>query len=325
MEVALILLVLIVGALLGALIALSRHLKLLRQSGPHEQLFQLLNQNIQGLHTRLDKNVEVMGERLDRAAEHLSKLSGDLGKVSELGRGLKDFHDFLRAPKLRGTIGEQVLRDLLEQCLPRENIAFQHQFRSGDVVDAIVKTDQGMIPLDAKFPLENFRRYIAADTEQDENAARGEFLKDVRKHVRDIATKYIQPSEGTVDYAIMYIPNEHIYYELLRNSDDDVVQEAAERRVMIVSPNSFYYFLRILLVAQEGKRIESTSREILRLFQGIQHDVRRYDEVFQVAQKHVTNASSAMDRAHNEFVRLSAKIENARSLEKPHDTPRIAS
>ena len=321
MQAAFILLILLVGVLLGALIVLMRHLRLGQKALPQEQLFQLLNQNIQGLHTRLDKSAAVMGERLDRAAEHLTKVSGDLGKVSELGRNLKDFGDFLRAPKLRGNIGEQVLRTLLEQCLPREQIAFQHQFRSGVVVDAIVKTDQGMIPLDAKFPLENFRRYLSSETEQDEQAARSDFLKDVRKHVRDIASKYILPHEGTVDYAIMYIPNEHIYYELLRNPDDDVIHEAAERRVMIVSPNSFYYFLRVLLVAMEGKRIEEVSREILRLFQGIQQDVRRYEDVFQVAQKHVTNASAAMDRAHNEFVKLSTKIDHARAMDLPHEPP----
>lgn len=325
METLLIVLVIVMGVLVGALIVLMRHLRTLRASQPHDQLFQLLNQNIQGLHTRLDKNAAVMGERLDRAAEQVMKLSGDLGKVHELGRGLKDFHDFLRAPKLRGNIGEQVLRDLLEQCLPREQIKFQYQFRSGAIVDAIVKTDQGMIPIDAKFPLENFRRYVLASSEQDELALRGDFLKDVRKHVRDIAAKYIQPHEGTVDYAVMYIPNEHIYYELLRNPDDDVIQEAAERRVMIVSPNSFYYFLRILLVAMEGKKIEATSREVLRLFQGMHQDVRRYEEAFQVAQKHVTNAASAMDRAQNEFVKLSTKIDHARAIDLPHEPPKVIS
>lgn len=325
MGTALIVLTLVMGVLLGALIVLMRHLRALQRAQPQDQLFQLLNQNIQGLHTRLDKNAAVMGERLDRAAEHVAKLSGDLGKIHELGRGLKDFHDFLRAPKLRGNIGEQVLRDLLEQCLPRELIAFQYQFRSGAIVDAIVKTDQGIIPLDAKFPLENFRRYLTAESESDEAALRSDFLKDVRKHVRDIASKYIQPHEGTVDYAVMYIPNEHIYYELLRYPDDDVIHEAAERRVMIVSPNSFYYFLRILLVAMEGKQIEATSREVLRLFQGIQQDVRRYEEAFQVAQKHVSNAAGAMDRAEREFIKLSTKIDHARSIELPHEPPQVTS
>lgn len=294
---------------------LLRRLRDIHELQKHDELFHLLNQNIQGLHGRLDKNTEIMGTRLDKAAENVAKLAGDLGRLQELGRGLKDFQDFLRTPKLRGTIGEQVLRDLLEQCFPRDRIGFQHQFRSGTIVDAILKTDQGIIPLDAKFPMENFQRYVVSESAEDEDNCRKEFLKDVRKHVRDIASKYIQPSEGTVDYAVMYIPNEQVYYELLRNPNEDVIREAAERRVMVVSPNSFYYFLRVLMVAMEGKKIEETSREILRMLQGIQQDAKKFDEVLSVVDKHIGYASGAMDRAQREFARLSTKIEQTRVLE----------
>lgn len=273
----------------------------------------MLNQNIQGIHERIDKTTESLNSRLDNAARVIGDVNKELGQVKEMGRGMRDLQDFLRSPKLRGNIGEQVMKDLLEQYFSREHFDVQYKFKSGNVVDAILKTDKGLIAIDAKFPLENFRRLSQAEEEGERDAARHDFVNDVRKHIQDISRKYILPDEQTVDFALMYIPSESIYYEIIHD-DSDLHSYAHERRVFPVSPNSFYYFLRVILLGLEGKRIEEASKKILELLNAIQGDARKFGDHLGVLNTHITNAKSSLDRVNTEYGKLSGKIDQVKML-----------
>jgi Fe-S-cluster containining protein len=142
-------------------------------------------------------------------------------------------------------------------------------------VDAVIKSNKGIIPIDSKFPIENFRKYHAEKNKEQRKIFKREFLRDSRKHIEDIAKKYIKPEEETVDFALMYIPSEAIYYDLAIQ-DDDFVSFAEEKKVLIVSPNSFYYFLRIILMGLEGKKIEEKAQgnkeEMKKLIEQIKTD-----------------------------------------------------
>ena len=153
----------------------------------------LLNQNVQGMQARLDETSKAISSRLDRAAEVIQGVNLELGKVKEIGRSMKDLQDFLRSPKLRGNIGEQVMKDLLEQYFPRAHFDTQFQFQSGERVDAILKTDKGIIPIDAKFPMENFQKMMQLTTESEVAEARRDF--EVARSL-DAAVRRIVESVG---------------------------------------------------------------------------------------------------------------------------------
>src|SRR5258708_10782925 len=164
---------------------------------------------------RLESQGKSFNERLDNATQVISQVQRNIGEMSEIGRSMKDLQEFLQSPKLRGNIGEQVLKELLGQSLPKNSFNLQYEFKSGVKVDAAIKTAAGIVPIDSKFPMENFRRMSNEKGEQDRKVAAKSFEQDVRKHIDDIAKKYILTDEGTIDYALMYIPSEAVYYEIV--------------------------------------------------------------------------------------------------------------
>ncbi|MFH1749682.1 MAG: DNA recombination protein RmuC [bacterium] len=280
-----------------------------------EKGFSLLNQNIQGMQERLDKTTEVINERLDNAARVVSAVQKELGSMSEIGRQLSDFQHFLRSPKMRGNLGEQILKDLLEQVLPRDTFSMQYKFRSGDVVDAIIKTNDRLYPIDSKFPLENFNKINKTQDEKDKKHLATEFVNDVRKHIRTVSDKYILPEEGTVDFAVMYIPSESLYYEVITRYNDEINSYAIERKVFLVSPNSFFYFLRTVMLGMEGQKLQENSQKILQLLQTLQKDNKIFGTGLSVLDRHVTNAKNSMEKVSTGYIKLSGKIENIKTLE----------
>ncbi len=232
-------------------------------------------------------------ERMDRI---LMGVSHDLGQVKEIGRQMQDLQTFLHSPKFRGNIGEELLRDLLEQHLPREHFSIQHTFREGQVVDAVVKVKNGLIPIDAKFPLENYRKILKAADEAERVSARRNFFQDVRRHIESVSRKYILPQEGTVDFALLYIPSEALYYELLM-SESDLAEYARGKRIFLVSPNSFYYFLQTIVLGLQQQRYAEGARKVLGALSGIYQENVRLGNALRVLQRHTTNAKNSMDTA----------------------------
>ena len=318
----LILLLSIVGALIVFLfviiILLRKMVKDLRSSKQDDQSMQMLNQNMQSLQSsfqeKLDRTNQVIGERLDNAARVIGAVNRELGQMSQIGQSLQNFQEFLKSPKLRGGLGEQGLNDMLAQGFARELYSIQHKFRNGQTVDAAIKIEAGIVPVDAKFPLENFNRILNGKTEEEKNEARRKFRSDFRVHVNAIAKKYIVPDEGTVDFAMMYIPSETVYYELISN-ECDLHEYAIKAKVIPTSPNTFFYYLRTLMLGLQGKRISEMSRQILSTLKIIQTESRKFGDNLSVLNRHVTNAKSTMEKVDSDFSRLSGKIEQVSLLE----------
>jgi DNA recombination protein RmuC len=154
----------------------------------------------------LQKSSDSMNTRLDNATEVVGDLREKVGQIHEVGKAAQELVNIMRAPKLRGGMGELFLGDLLAQILPQEHYSLQHRFKSGEAVDAVIRIGPKLVPADAKFPYENFKRVVEATADVERVAARKQFLRDVKKHVDAIATKYILPDEGTYDFALMYVP-----------------------------------------------------------------------------------------------------------------------
>ena len=261
----------------------------------------------------LQENTRQLNERLDKAAAVIRDVGVEVGQMSEIGRSMKELQDFLKSPKLRGNIGEQVLKDLISQVFPKNSFHLQYQFKSGEKVDAAIKTDAGILSIDAKFPLENFQRMAKAKNEEELLIHRKEFSRDLKKHIDAIAKKYILPDEGTMDFALMYVPSEAVFYELVNM--DEIIAYAKTQRVYIVSPSTLYAHLQTILLSFEGKKIESQSREILRLLHSLQIDYEKVTDSVDILGKHITNASNQFTNVQKGTQSLGQKLSSVKKLE----------
>jgi len=262
----------------------------------------------------LQENSKQLNERLDKAALAVRDVEKEVGKMSEIGRSMRELQDFLKSPKLRGNIGEQVLKDMISQMFPKKSFFLQYTFKSGEKVDAAIKTDAGILPIDSKFPMENFQKMVKAEDKKEKELAEKEFIKDVKKHILAISSKYILPAEGTMDFALMYLPSESVYYEVVNLSE--LMDYARESRVYPVSPSTLYAHLQTILLSFEGKRIESTSREIFNVLRSLQIDYKKVNESMLVLGKHITNAASQFNNVTLGFSSLGEKIHATRQLEE---------
>lgn len=261
---------------------------------------------------KLSKNMEMFNARLDNAATVISKVQKSIGEFSEIGRSMQELQQFLSSPKLRGNIGEQVLKELLAEYFPPETYALQHGFKNGERVDAVIKTSQGIIPIDSKFPVDNFRRLLKAANPEEREKFKKLFEGDVKKHIQDIARKYILVSEGTVDYALIYIPSESVYYEILGNGE--ILEFASNKRVLPVSPLSFYAYMKAILMSFEGQRIQTQAKEILNILRSIKKDYEKTDEAFSVLNKHIVNAYNQTSQVSKTFLSLGQKLSSTHLL-----------
>jgi len=266
----------------------------------------------------IKQDIEAMRKRFE---DGYSQLAMQLGRVQEIGHALRDFQDFLKSPKLRGNIGEQVLRDLLDQVLPKTAFSIQYQFREGQIVDAIVKTKQGIIPIDSKFPIESFKRMSQAKAEEEEGLRR-EFVREIKRHIDEISKKYILPQEGTVDFALMYVPSEPVYYEITLNQPE-LLEYGYGKKVYFVSPNSFYYFLKIIMIGLEGAKIEEASKKILQGLRAIQQESMKFGEELSTLAIHIDHAKNASERVQSRYGRLVGKIDHLGELEMPEERKKL--
>lgn len=286
---------------------------------PNEEIMQIVKmlqesgtQDRQTMMDTLQKNTASMNERLDKAARVIGDVQKNLGEMSEIGRGMKELQDFLKSPKLRGNVGEQVLKELLGQMLPKKSFHLQYSFKSGAKVDAAIQTSAGMVPIDSKFPMEEFTRMMGAETEAETKRHRKEFERSVRKHINDISKKYILTDEGTIDYALMYVPSEAVYYEIVNSPD--LFDYSSKMRVLPVSPTTFYAYLRAILMSFEGQKIEQRAKEILATIRAIQKDYSKMDENLGVLQSHMNNATNKLNDVYAVFTKLGQKITSTKSL-----------
>jgi DNA recombination protein RmuC len=316
--------VIVLLILIGGLVAIGfwinkRLTDLEGKQGPSEELLEYLKTT----NTRLDEqnkqftktlqdSTKTLNERLDNAARVIGRVQKNIGEMSEIGRGMKELQEFLQSPKLRGNIGEEVLKDLISQTFPKNKFHLQHSFKSGEKVDAAIKTSAGIIPIDSKFPMENFQKMTNAEGEKEKKRAKRDLVNDVRKHIRDISKKYILPEEGTMDFALMYVPSEPVYYEIVNNTD--LTDYARKARVYPVSPTTLYAHLQMILLSFEGQKIEEKSRQALRMVRAIQKDYGKVEDNLSTLQRHLNNAYNMMSSVLTSFTSLGQKIASTRSL-----------
>jgi DNA recombination protein RmuC len=291
-----------------------------------QSIQQQLGQMLGHVNERLKENAAVLnqtqqslGERLDNAARVVGNVQRSLGgleeanrKIYEVGKDIASLQEILRAPKLRGGLGEFFLEELLAQILPPQHFSTQHRFRSGEKVDAVIKLGASLVPVDAKFPLENFKRLVEAATDDEKGRARKQFAVDVKKHVDAIAGKYILPDEGTYDFALMYIPAENVYYEAIIKDESpeekSLSHYAMTKHVVPVSPNSLYAYLQAIVLGLKGMKVEDRAKEIVQYLSRLQGDFAKFREEFALLGKHLGHAQSGYLNADRRLEQFGQKL-----------------
>jgi DNA recombination protein RmuC len=294
-----------------------------------QMIQQQLGQVLGHVNDRLKENAEVLqktqqslGERLDNAARVVGNVQKSLGgleeanrRIYEVGKDIASLQEILRAPKLRGGLGEFLLEDLLAQVLPPDHVSTQYRFRSGEKADAVIKLGNSLVPVDAKFPLENFKRALAAATDEERTRAKKQFTTDVKKHIDAIAQKYILPDEGTYDFALMYIPAENVYYETIIKDESagekSLSEYALGKRVIPVSPGSFYAYLQAIVLGLKGMKVEERAKEIIRYLSRLQGDFARFRDDFDLVGKHLGHAQSSYQSADKRIEQFGQKLLSA--------------
>jgi DNA recombination protein RmuC len=266
-------------------------------------------------HQRLTMNeqTKLIWERLDNASEVIKNVHKQIGGIQEFGRDIKDLSNVLKSPKMRGGLGEQFLYEILSASLPNDLYKTQYKFKDGSTCDAVVYTDKGNIPIDSKFPMENFKAMITEEDQGSRERYKKSFVTDVKKRIDEIAKKYIQPEEGTTEQAVMYIPSENVYYELIVNTPE-VEEYAKHKNVIMVSPNTLNYFLKVLLVAYQQHELQKHAGEILKALSGIRIEAEKFEDELGILDRHISNATKAMDKVRNKFGRLFGKIDRVQAL-----------
>jgi DNA recombination protein RmuC len=289
-----------------------------------------VNSQLNQVTQQLQRSTGDLNSRLDNAARVVQEVSKGLGglseatkKVFDVGKDIASLQEILRSPKLRGGLGELFLGDLLAQIFPPAHYTLQHRFKSGEAVDAVIKLGRNLVPVDAKFPLENFKRVVETATEDDRKAAKKKFISDVKKHIDAISGKYILPDEGTFDFALMYIPAENVYYELIIrdeavDTDKGLLNFAFSKRVIPVSPNSFYAYLQTILLGLKGMHVEEQAQEILRSLARLSGDFRKFQEEFELVGKHLTNTKMRYDESDKRLSKFGDKLQSLTGTEAGH-------
>jgi DNA recombination protein RmuC len=244
--------------------------------------------------------------------KQVGEMTAQSRQLAELSHSIAQLQNVFSAPKLRGGFGETQLETLLATVFARDQFAMQYRFPSGDIADAVLHFPQGMVAVDSKFSLENFRRISQAPSEADAKAARRDFIKDVRRRVDEVAAKYIRPADGTVPFALMYIPAENVYYEaVIRDGDDnDLYEYCLSRRVVPVSPNTLYAYLQTILVGLNSMRVSQRAESVLKEIQSLELELEKFNDVYGKLGTHLKNATRAYDDGTRELSKLESRVQS---------------
>lgn len=288
-----------------------------------------INTQLRGITDQVNRQLQSssgeISKRLDNAARVIGDVQKNIGELSEasrrifeVGKDIATLQEILQPPKLRGGLGEQFLGELLSQILPAEFFTLQYQFSSGERVDAAVRLGERLVPIDSKFPLDNFKRIIECKTEEERKAYQKTFYRDVKKHIDDIASKYILPQEGTYDFALLYIPAENVYYETITKDEafgeeKGIFNYALKKKVIPVSPNSFFAYLQVIVFGLRGLKIEKDAQRILDSLAGLNKELEGFQGDFQLIGRHMSNAMSKFEDARRRLDKFNLKLEQIES------------
>jgi len=263
--------------------------------------------------SKLSESSKQLNERLDKSSHVIGNLQKELGKMGEIGAKIEHLDKILRAPKGRGNMGEESLEEILRSVFPANLWVRQFPIERVGIVDAAVKTSNGIIPIDSKFPLPAFEKIVNAEDDPTREAAQKEFAKDCKKRIDEVS-KYIRPEAGTLNFAILFLPNENIYYEAAIRSGI-VSDYAREKKVLLTGPNTMLYVLQMLFQAYQSQEFAKEAQKALAQLAGVKTQAGKLDEAISILGKHIGNANAKIGDVQTENQKLQNQIEKVANLE----------
>lgn len=299
------------------------------------QLGQNLAKSLEGVTGALQKGVTdsasiaaqaqtAMAGELKNSRETLVQIQQQLGAVQQAGQQMslatQTLHNILGGAKSRGALGEVVLEGLLKDAMPKERYKLQYKFSTGEAVDAVIFLRDRLLSIDSKFPLDAFRRMseaAAASTSAHNSGlveeARRAFVTAVKGHADSIAKKYLLPGEGTLEIALMFVPSENVYYELLMTSDNKLVpldEYCRSKNVIAVSPNTLYAHLQVILMGLRGMQIEENAKQLHASLAGLQKQLENFADPFGKLGTHLKNAQQSYGDAEKRLDKMENTLVN---------------
>jgi len=281
-----------------------------------------MNEIVRTLDSRLNESTRAIQHQFGQSARIIADVTERLTKLDETNRQvvgfadqLKNLQDILKNPKQRGVLGEYYLETLLKNVLPPESFKMQYSYSNGEIVDAVVKVKDKIIPIDSKFSLENYNRLAEAREPAEKARLEKIFVNDLKNRIQETA-KYIRPAEGTTEFAFMFIPHEAIYYDLLVNKvgevtedTENLIQRAASKyKVIIVSPTSFLAYLQTVLQGLKALQIEEQAQEIIKRVGELGRHVGKYDEYMRKLGVSIGTTVSHYNTAHKELGKIDKDV-----------------
>ncbi len=270
------------------------------------------NKMQKSMQTQLSESATLIRE----ATSSLTKIEKTNQQVVSFAEELQNLQDILKNPKQRGVLGEYFLESVLKNVLPPNRYKMQYKFKNGDIVDAVIFLDKNkMLPVDSKFSLENYNRILNANDKTEKERLQKIFRQDLKNRI-DETSKYIRPSENTMDFAFMFIPSEGIYYDLLINevgstksSSRDLIEYAfRDKKVIIVSPTSFLAYLQTVLQGLRALEIEESAKEIRKRVEDLGRHLNTYTEFFLKLGNSLGTTVNHYNRADKEFGKIDKDV-----------------
>lgn len=318
MQILLILVIFSIGIFVGGLILYF----ITRKS----QSFLMLQEHLHSLERKMDERLgesgKMMQYQFSQSAQIIKEVTEKLTKIDETNRQvlysteqLKNLQDILKNPKQRGILGEYYLETVLKNVLPPGTYQMQYPFSDGTIVDAVVFIKDKIIPIDSKFSLENYNRIVEEKDAIERERLERSFKADLKNRIDETA-KYVKTSEGTTDFAFMFIPHEAIYYDLLVaqvgavkvNTRDLIEYAFKEKHVIIVSPTSFLAYLQTVLQGLKALEIEESAKEIRKNIQQLEKHITSYDDYMQKLGKNLGITVNSYNQAYKEFKKIDKDV-----------------
>jgi DNA recombination protein RmuC len=278
-----------------------------------------LRQTMDSARKEVASSKDVISASAQRTLEHISSMNKTVSnlvaqqeKAEKLGQSLEYL---LQAPKLRGNYGETVLEEMLERILPNKGMwQRQYAIEGGEKVDAVVKYRDVVVPIDSKFPRDDYQKYIASSDPAAKRTHWANYEKALKIQINAIKDKYIKPEKGTTEFALLFIPSEAIYYETIaeKNYMDEpcqIYEYARDRKVIPVSPNTFYAFLQVIIMGVRNIEIAREAKKLQESLSKVERDFDLFYKKFEFIGKAIENASSAYETGDGHIKRFKKDLD----------------
>jgi DNA recombination protein RmuC len=294
----------------AAISMLHQQLELSRSA--QDAIRQTLESSLQNGQQNISQTLQQHHQTLSQLHRQIGELHGHSSQLVNLNSDVRRLHDILSSPKLRGQLGEWSLENLLATVLPKDTYELQHHFKDGKIVDALIQMPEFSVPIDAKFPLPSFEAILKRESDDELPRLQRQFQKDVTNHIDKIAASYIRPAEGTLDFALMYIPAENVYYEIIIKHDgtaEGIVDYSLSKKVVPVSPNVLYAYLMTVAMGLHGLQIEKQAAQIRQNLKHLESSFNAFAADFKTLGSHIRNTASKYDEADKRLTKFDTQLD----------------